>query len=498
MGRSEALVANELRFHTFGTEDPVSKTIAEASAGKRDPRFRYVASYLRGLGAASVVEETGYFDRDYLSEYAAYYATSAAGYGNVCSRLHFFSSPVSAERLRAAQAGKTDAHDLQDSYLGFLVWRPLPFAPIGRTVLRWYPGEVDGPPGIIAPNREYRANLAGLTLRVKGLEWQQQDAAVSRCATIALWSMLHSSGFDEHHAVPTTAAVSVAAHDQVSLGHPPFQGNGLTAPQMCGAVHALGFSPVLVPGDRLDANGNVLGFSAAYFAGICSAFILSGYAIVLTGTYQDKPQSRHAVCLVGYHPTDAGNIDAVYLHDDNLGPAARFVPEEQSTAPVGRLVLRREPPSCLASDSDPVPDFSSFVPLGMLVAVHPEIRMSASRMWSTQNRIGDMLRARIPGGIEVRSRFMRARDYLGSHMDTLFAPQPRAVARERMTARSLSLFVLVVRASLKRPEGPVPLAEWVFDTTAGYHEPSPFACLCTHAGAATNLLTFAAVVNPFQ
>ena len=52
-------------------EDPLSK-LQELSQGQ------YLRWYLADLGATSVLVEPAYFDRDYLSEFAAFYCTSAA------------------------------------------------------------------------------------------------------------------------------------------------------------------------------------------------------------------------------------------------------------------------------------------------------------------------------------------------------------------------------------------------------------------------------------
>ncbi|HTA91794.1 MAG TPA: hypothetical protein VK745_19565, partial [Polyangiaceae bacterium] len=46
------------------------------------PQGQYLTWYLADLLAVSVIVEPHYFDRDYLSEFAAFYCTSSAGYPN--------------------------------------------------------------------------------------------------------------------------------------------------------------------------------------------------------------------------------------------------------------------------------------------------------------------------------------------------------------------------------------------------------------------------------
>ena len=80
-------------------------------------------------------------------------------------------------------------------YLGFMVIKPLPGSPIGRTVLRTF--ERDAPRGgrrEFTAIRRYTVSLAGLSLSVRGLAFQQQDQGVSACATTALWSALQRNG----------------------------------------------------------------------------------------------------------------------------------------------------------------------------------------------------------------------------------------------------------------------------------------------------------------
>jgi len=189
----------KLEIHKFDKASPLHKL----------PDFRqknYLIRYLADLGAQTVLEEPNYFDRDYLAEFAAFYCKSTAGYPNTCRRLHFFAGAAfNRSTLRSAAAGRERAiKRLQENYLGFVVIRPIPATPLGRTVLAWYEDLKPETPRVVTPSRDYHAHVAGIRLTVHGLAWQQQDTGVGACATVGLWSMLHSSAFDDHHAIPTT------------------------------------------------------------------------------------------------------------------------------------------------------------------------------------------------------------------------------------------------------------------------------------------------------
>src|SRR5262245_34878878 len=109
-------------------------------------QVKYLRCYLHDLGARSVVIEPNYFDRDYLSEFEAFYATSSAGYPNICKRVHYFNARVTRAVFAAAVGDTASAEQrgkarriVEDSYLGHVILRPIPGAPIGRTVLKVYP-----------------------------------------------------------------------------------------------------------------------------------------------------------------------------------------------------------------------------------------------------------------------------------------------------------------------------------------------------------------------
>jgi len=147
----------------------------------------YLRCYLADLACSTILEEPLYFDRDYLAEYSAFYSTSTRSYGNRCRRLHFFGGPeLTRASLRRAFSGNNAAiNRLQSNYLGFAVIRPIPAAPFGRTVLKWYAEKTPNTPRRVA-SRMYDCNIGGLKLLVKGLAWQQQDTGVGACATVAL------------------------------------------------------------------------------------------------------------------------------------------------------------------------------------------------------------------------------------------------------------------------------------------------------------------------
>jgi YD repeat-containing protein len=79
------------------------------------------------LGVELIVERN-YIDRDFLEDFASFYVKCFDDYSRKCTRLHFFASVFSEtdfNQLLEDGRGIGEA-DLAQSYLGFLVIKPLP------------------------------------------------------------------------------------------------------------------------------------------------------------------------------------------------------------------------------------------------------------------------------------------------------------------------------------------------------------------------------------
>ena len=331
------------------------------------------------------------------------------------------------------------ARRLRDAYLGFVVVRPIPASPLGRTVLAWYPdARAASLPRVVAPSREYACHLGGMRLTVQGLAWQQQDTAVGACATIALWSMLHSSALDGQHALPTTASVTQSAHRTAPFGKRVFPNAGLNIQQLCEAIKEHGLSPVVIPGDIVRAGeggAHQPRFSRERFAASCAAMIRSGYPTLVLG---DLAGGGHATCAVGFRSAapplalqgtvvhhDA-DIPYFYIHDDNLGPSVRF---SISVDQDGAVNLKPDAPARVAttSTSDPTLTYPALIPGHLVVAVPDDLRTSpdalnvagldaAMKMSRLFDATAKQTGAALPG-LTMSSRFSRLRDYLSRDLE---------------------------------------------------------------------------------
>lgn len=488
--RKGAPMVQRMRIHAFGSiQDPLCRLEASGI-----DQASYLRDYLANLECQTVLEEPTYFDRDYLAEFAAFYCTSSRGYANRCRRLHFFARPglSRADLKRALRGSPRAARSIQDSYLGFSVIRPLDATPLGRTVLRWYVDLTPNTtPRVTDPSRIYRVHLAGLELTVHGLAWQQQDTAVGACATVALWTMLHSSAFDDHHAIPATAEITRYAHTTASLGSRIFPSDGLNVYQVLEAIKETGLAPVfLAPKAPAD------GFSRERFSAGCAVLLRSGYPVLLGGelevalpTGQYERRGHHALACVGFREAAPPNplpsrvvlqdamIRYVYLHNDNIGPGVR---SEVEDGPDGIVRLRASAPQRLfpaVATGDPTAGYPLFRPTSIIAATHEDLRLSPDALHTFADRVAQDLRhyfnkllghidpAHQDVGVCISAQFLKLHKYQGSELARGLRGNPRVLAAVRLALAEkvppMSLHVGVVRIGL----GAEPKVDILCDTT---------------------------------
>lgn len=476
--------AAQLTFEVFDAARPLDGLA-------RSRQEQYLRGYLDDLGTKVVVTEPNYFDRDYLSEFAAFFGGSARGYPNVCRRLHFFGDArVDRALLVQALDGDPGAREVVvGSYLGFVVVRPIPATPFGRSVLKMYNSSSARPTRCVEPARSYRPHLAGLELAVTGIAWQQQDTSVSACATIALWTMFQASAFDEHHAIPTTTQVTQLANEAALSRGRVFPSEGLNVYQLSRSIRAAGLEPMIA--DPRDDD--------RVFASVVASLVRSRFPVLITGDIDD---AGHAVCIVGFREASVGppiarqvtpqdqHLEALYVHDDNLGPNVRFeiIPVNPAANPPTKLSIRTSPPPRAKARGSVTTSYPPFA-ISLAVAAVPEgVRVNVT----TLHRVG----ARVAGivldflnhllkqagqaevGFTFTARFARIAEYLADVLPTAVAPGALGRARINFveTVPPTSLFVGVVRVGAPGS----PLFDLVFDTSDSDHHVAVWATVAFH------------------
>jgi len=196
----------------------------------------------------SIVVEKRYYDRDHARALSAFYSHSFRDVQKECTRLHFFSRRLSAVDL-------ADLQDQPDSYLGFCVIRPFPVRKIGRTVLT----RLRMQPALEFPtcHGNFKVNIGGSSLTVKGPAFMEQDTMVAACASVALWistnTLAHRFGLTEC----STTEITQRANEY--LGHSrTMPSEGLTCEQMIHALRSMDYDPLFIEARSQDETKHLI------------------------------------------------------------------------------------------------------------------------------------------------------------------------------------------------------------------------------------------------
>jgi hypothetical protein len=323
----------------------LSNLYTTADLIKTKNHFNYLSNYFGadGLNARTILIEEDYISKDFLHDYASYYALCFEKYPKVCRRVHFFDIEVTEADFQSIilkPEKKKKQADFWEHYVGFVVVKPIPGKIIGYTVLKTYPSNLPTPGRDFWGLREYTIHLFGNEIKFKSLAFQEQDSVLAACATTAIWSMLNKAAVDFHTILKSPSQITKDADNVSYDGSRLFPNRGLNVLQICQAIFNSGLvsevkqANISVKMDKKDYNV----VSNQYLKKIINAYSPIGIPIILvvkvpTGT----TQGLHAITVSGFkadpiqavtpdpnviHFTSA-NIDRLYAHDDQWGPFAR-------------------------------------------------------------------------------------------------------------------------------------------------------------------------------
>ena len=332
---------------TVGSLDaPADWTSLEQALGDGHPEVvRNTIRHLKILGAKSYVLEEPYIDRDYSADYLEFYARTFRTHARHCRRAHFFSKDISS--LVSASLSTEGLSKLRrlagDAYCGFCVLRPLPTAPIGRTVLRARLRGHQDMESTVTCRAPFDANLLGIDLKVTGAAYLQQDARVGACAQVAIWAgmrHLHARyGYDWVSVAEITRLATPTAPDEaVSL---PAGSDFLTSERMIRAIAEADYQPLCF--HNPDPNNPTI-------AAAILPYVESGIPVILGLNLGGEV--GHAVTVIGRifarqtSPTSKAidYVPAYIVHDDQGGPYMTLPVQEpaDSAHPFADDTVKRE------------------------------------------------------------------------------------------------------------------------------------------------------------
>ena len=326
--------------------EALSNEWVDAAATRAKHHFRYFSEYLGprdGLGAQTILLEAPYYSQSFIDDYADYYARGFASYARLCKRVHFFSAAFGEEELHAALTDP-DSEQPWDSYLGYVVVKPLPARQIGATLLRPYAPHA-GKRRYYPVVRAYEVNLLGKPLTVDTLIFQEQDNNVSACATTALWMAFHKTAFQFQTALPSPYHITAGTRNFFHVSGRTFPNGGLDQTQIGDAIQAVGLVTELRTytqrhewGEGVPAADvqQLMAHQLREAKGFLYAYLRLGLPVLLFMLLDEEPETGHLVTITGYRTTTrpvpaspeisltSDTIDRLYAHDDQMGPFARF------------------------------------------------------------------------------------------------------------------------------------------------------------------------------
>lgn len=284
-----------------------------------------------------------YLDRHFIHDFCGHYGSCFYDYPKKCIRLHFFTREFSEEQFKSLiTSDEATSYDLGD-YIGFIVLRPIPGAILSNVSLK---ADVNAPDSFLI-TKERSVHLCGLDLYVDTIPFQEQDHAISACATAALWMALQAVPGTQPHNVPSPHKLTENAHKIMVEGVKSHEvSRGLTVAQMSGAIKEENLNPLTcVP------------LSTSYSKALIKAYLNMDVPVMLgielyfrsdkaAKNVSSRRLGFHSVTALGYElgapikPFDspdmaskekgvindlfleASSISKLFCHDDQIGPYA--------------------------------------------------------------------------------------------------------------------------------------------------------------------------------
>ncbi|MGB0681431.1 MAG: hypothetical protein ACPGOV_01915 [Magnetovibrionaceae bacterium] len=293
-----------------------------------------IISQLKRFPLKGVIIEKFYFDKDYSFTYSNFYSKLFRMRSKICQRIHFFSSNVTdVFKLQKAVDLSQALQEIGDKghFIGFIVKRPVPHAPIEKSVIKPVPDK-SGTQTHLLVKSEYEAHLLGAQLKVAAMPHTEQDQRVGACAQASIW--MAGRHFHERHRGPwistfdiTEAATRIIDDDLSSVL--PAGSEFLSIANMVQALRKMDRNPLTYSTGKPEWNG-------LNPEDVIQRYIDSGIPVILG--LQNNSGMGHAVVATGhrlrtidptvglpYQATRSVFCDAFLINDDQRG-ANLFLP----------------------------------------------------------------------------------------------------------------------------------------------------------------------------
>ncbi len=294
--------------------------------------YNYLMDYLGNdgdsLGAKTIVIEYDYISKSYLNDYSNFYSSCFSKYERFCKRVHFFSNSFSQKQFtNAIKQNSLRKSIVWNSYLGYVVVKPLPLLTVGATLLKTYEPTVTHK-RYFPSSKEYKVNLFGKELKVNSLGFQEQDSVVGACASSALWSAFQKTSQLFQTPLPSPSDITKSAKNSFQSSGRIYPNGGLDHYQIGNAIEAVGLVSELRNSKKFKDTG--IGFIKSFIY----AYNKMGLPVLMGIEF---PEGGHLITIAGYKEEEpvsftrtadtvlkASGIERFYAHDDQVGPFSRL------------------------------------------------------------------------------------------------------------------------------------------------------------------------------
>lgn len=300
----------------------------------------------KGYTAKTLWVEENYLSNSYFQDFSSYYSGCYQAYEKLTRRIHIFSEIITEDQLfteiHKQIKNSINQNNFWDCYRGHIVVKPIANAFIGATILKPYKSSNHSQwERSYNCCHDYKVNMFGAEISIKALIFQEQDRAVSNCASNALWCAF----FRTHEIFRTPIPSSNSITQSAGLGP---EGNrifpalgGLSNLQISRAVKNIGLDVELRSGFSYVAKPE-LSFTKKRSKRFMHAYLSMGIPI-LVGYYIPALQENHIVTCLGFKRAKtlryeklrkiqqnepvvlfADLIESFYIHNDQIGPYTRM------------------------------------------------------------------------------------------------------------------------------------------------------------------------------
>jgi len=290
----------------------------------------YIKDYLGVLKAKTILVEEDYTDKDYLIDFQNFYCRSFGPKESTTSRIHFFSEPMESTHLEEIVQTPDSAGEMQRSYLGFAVKKPVknhsgkPI--VGRTALMPYP-RVESKHRRVYIVCPQRANVLGHEMSLHSMPFQSQDVAVGACASAAVWAALNPLFHLFEIQKSSLYEITHNANMIVQCESRIFPSDGLTTRQICGCFRSKGLEI-----EFMNFSGAASWkFAPEWVSLVIRSYVRAGIPVVAGLELWEEGRSvprYHAVTISGFSEADGSALSEIYVHDDQVGPYARVFSDD--------------------------------------------------------------------------------------------------------------------------------------------------------------------------